>query len=66
MPNFSKISPYAQCQSNLLSEEFRQKKSSVRVLRIEFDNLRLFLQQKWFGLIMPIFIQSFWKTKALN
>ena len=31
---------YGQCQSILLLEEIRQNKSSVRVLRKEFDNLQ--------------------------
>ena len=35
---------YEHCQSNLLFEEVRLKKSNVRVLRKEFDNLRSFLQ----------------------
>ena len=51
---------YAQCQSNLLLEEIRQKKS--RVLRKEFDNLRSFLQQK----INSIFVQNFRTTTTLN
>ena len=37
---------YAHCQSNLLLEEIRLKKSNVRVLRKEFDNLRSSLQQQ--------------------
>ena len=37
---------YAQCQSNLLLEEIRLKKSNVRVLRKEFDNLCSSLQQQ--------------------
>ena len=37
---------YAQCQSNLLLEEVRQKKSNFTVLRKQFDNLRSFLQQQ--------------------
>ena len=35
---------YAHCQSNLLLEEIRLKKSNVRVLRKEFDNLCSSLQ----------------------
>ena len=35
---------YAHCQSNLLSDEIRLKKSNVRVLRKEFDNLCSSLQ----------------------
>ena len=31
---------YAHCKSNLLLEEIRLKKSNVRVLKKEFDNLR--------------------------
>ena len=34
------------CQSNLLLEEIRLKKSNVRVLKKEFDNLRSSLQQQ--------------------
>ena len=37
---------YAHCQSNLLLEEIRLKKSNVRVLKKEFDNLRSSLQQQ--------------------
>ena len=37
---------YAHCQSNLLLEEIGLKKSNVRVLRKEFDNLHSFLQQQ--------------------
>ena len=37
---------YAHCQSNLLLEEIRLKKSNVRVLRKEFDNLCSSLQQQ--------------------
>ena len=37
---------YAHCQSNLSLEEIRLKKSNVRVLRKEFDNLCSFLQQQ--------------------
>ena len=37
---------YVHCQSNLLLEEIRLKKSNVRVLRKEFDNLRSSLQQQ--------------------
>ena len=37
---------YAHCQSNLLSDEIRLKKSNVRVLRKEFDNLHSSLQQQ--------------------
>ena len=37
---------YAYCQSNLLLEVIRLKKSNVRVLRKEFDNLRSSLQQQ--------------------
>ena len=37
---------YAHCQSNLLLEEIRLKKSNVRVLRKEFDNLRSSLRQQ--------------------
>ena len=36
---------YAQCQSNSLLQETRIKKSNVRVLRKEFDNLLSSLQQ---------------------
>ena len=37
---------YAHCQSNLLLEEIRLKKSNVRVLKKEFDNLRSSLRQQ--------------------
>ena len=37
---------YAHCQSNLLLEEIRLKKSNVRVLKKEFDNLCSSLQQQ--------------------
>ena len=37
---------YSCCQSNLLLEEIRLKKSSVKVLRKEFDNLLSSLQQQ--------------------
>ena len=36
---------YAHCQSSLLFEEIRLKKSKVRVLRKEFDNRHSSLQQ---------------------
>ena len=36
---------YAHCQSNLLLEKIRLKKSNVRVLMKEFDNLPSSLQQ---------------------
>ena len=36
---------YVHCQSNLLLEKIRLKKSNVRVLMEEFDNLRSSLQQ---------------------
>ena len=37
---------YAHCQSNLLLEKIRLKKSNVRVLKKEFGNLRSSLQQQ--------------------
>ena len=37
---------YAHCQFNLLLEEIRLKKSNVRVLKKEFDNLRSSIQQQ--------------------
>ena len=48
---------YAHCQSNLLLEEIRQKKSNVRVLGKEFDNLCSSLQQ--IRLTLLTFVQSF-------
>ena len=44
---------YVHCQSNLLLEKIRLKKSNVRVLMEEFDNLRSSLQQ-YMNLIAPI------------
>ena len=38
--------PWPHCQSNLLLEEIRLKKSNIRVLRKQFDNLRSSLQQQ--------------------
>ena len=37
---------YKQCQSNLLREEIRQKKSTVRILQKEFTSLRASLQNE--------------------
>ena len=50
---------YAHCQSNFLLEETRLKKSNVRDLTKEFDNLCSSLQQQINSLIMLTFVQSF-------
>ena len=42
--NHLKFSTNKQCQSNLLSEEIRQKKSTVRILQKEFTCLKASLQ----------------------
>ena len=50
---------YAHCQSNLLLEEIRLKKSNVRVLKKEFGNLRSSLQQQINSIDFVTFAQSF-------
>ena len=57
---------YAQYQSNLLLEEKRRKKSDVRVLTKEFDNLRSSLQQQINSTDFAHICSKFLKINDLN
>ena len=57
---------YAHCQSNLLWEEIGLKKSNVRVLRKEFNNLHSFLQQQINSIDYAHICSKFLKTNDLK
>ena len=57
---------YAHCQPNLLLEEIRLKKSNVRVLKKEFENLRSSLQQQINSIDFSYICSKFLKIKDLR